>query len=512
MKSFKFIIIFSAVVLVTATSCKKWLDVQPKTKIKSDVLLQTEQGYKDALIGAYTMMTPENLYGRELSFGFFDALAKMYEPTSTQYADLGNAGYNAGIYAQTNIKPRIDQFWGGLYNITANVNNILDNIDQNKTVFTGDNYSIIKGEALALRAFLHFELFKMYALNDSLSLTQPAIPYVKTLSTQVTKASTGNQVLSYVITDLTNAAALLQVDPIVKGQKKNADVFLNNRNLRLNYYAVRGLMARVYMWQKDYTNALAAAKEVMGVGDQIFPWINPANLTTTDNRQKDYTFSTEHLFALNVFNLQAIANNYFISAASNNQLVKKGHTTSGTSTTYYYEGLYENTNTNTIGSTDYRLFVVADQNIVPADMYSNYYVSKKYYQPAGYNPDFAARIPMIRRSEMNYIAAEALLMSGGDLPTAVGYLNEVRQHRGITTNLVSNLSASSIRLELNKEYWKEFQCEGQFWFYAKRNRTVPVTFPTSATSAGVWAYYSSYGVAATWVLPKPDNEIEYNPN
>ncbi|MDI3320287.1 RagB/SusD family nutrient uptake outer membrane protein [Pinibacter soli] len=512
MKRFKFIIIFSAVVLVTATSCKKWLDVQPKTKVKSDVLLKTEQGYKDALIGAYTMMTPEALYGRELSFGFFDALAKMYEPTSTQYADLGNAGYNATIYNQTNIKPRVDQFWGGLYNIEANVNNILDNIDKDKTIFTGDNYSIIKGEALALRAFLHFEVFKMFALNDSLSLTQPSIPYVKTLSTQVTKASTGNEVLGFVISDLKDAATYLQADPIVKGQKKSADVFLNNRNMRLNYYAVKGLMARVYMWQRDYTNALATAKEVMSVGDQIFPWVDPSSLLTNDNKNKDFTFSTEHLFALNVFNLQTIANNWFISAATNNQLVKKGKTTSGSSTTYYFEGLYENTNTVSTGVTDYRFLQVADPNIVPADINSNYYVSKKYYQPAGYNPEFAARIPLIRRSEMNYIAAEALLMSNGDLPTAVGYLNEVRSHRGITNNLVSNLSASNIRLELTKEYWKEFQCEGQFWFYAKRNRSVPVTFPTSANGSGVWANYSSYGVAATWQLPKPNNEIEYNPN
>ena len=80
------IILFFVFVLFTATSCKKWLDVQPRTKIKSEELLKSEQGYKDALIGAYTLMTPESLYGRELSFGFFDALSKFYESTSTSLA------------------------------------------------------------------------------------------------------------------------------------------------------------------------------------------------------------------------------------------------------------------------------------------------------------------------------------------------------------------------------------------------------------------------------------------
>jgi hypothetical protein len=502
-------IIFFVFVLFTATSCKKWLDVQPGTKIKSEDLLKTEQGYKDALIGTYTLMTPESLYGRELSFGFFDALAKFYEPTSSAYADLVN-GNKLDLYNQTTIKPRIDQFWKGLYNIEANVNNILDHIDADKAIFTGDNYAIIKGEALALRGFIHFELFKMFASNDALSLTQPAIPYLRTLSTRITKSSTGNEVLGFITKDLTDAATYLQKDPVTEGQKKSADVFLNDRNLRLNYYAVRGLQARVYLWQNDYTNALVAAREVMTVGDQLFPWIKSANLITSDNKNKDFSFSTEHLFALSVFNLQNIANNWFISAPSNNQLYKKGHTTSGTSTTYYLEGLFENTNTVSTGATDYRLVSVVDPNIVAADISSNYYTLKKYYQPVGYNPEYAARIPLIRRSEMNYIAAESILALNGDLATAIGYLNEVRQHRGITTDLAGNLPAASLRLELTKEYWKEFQGEGQFFFYCKRNRNVPVAVPTSATFTGAWANYSTLN-SALWVLPKPTDEIEYNP-
>lgn len=504
-------IILASVILFTATSCNKWLDVQPGTKIKAEDLLQTEQGYKDALIGAYTLMTPEALYGRELSFGFFDALARSYETKSAPYADLINAGQNTTIntYALSTVKPRIDQFWSGLYNIEANINNILDHIDADKNIFTGDNYSIVKGEALALRAFIHFDLFKMYGGTDALSLQLPAIPYVTTLSHNVIKASRGDSVLSYIATDLRNAATYLQKDPILKGQKKSSDIFLTNRNLRLNYYAVKGLMARVYLWQNDYTNALATAKEVMAAGDQLFPWISPANLTNADNKNNDYTFSTEHLFALNVFNLQTIANNWFISASISNQLCRMGHN----GTTYYYEGLFENYNNITTGATDYRLIILSDPNIVPANGTINYYTLKKYYQPAGYNPDYAARIPLLRRSEMNYIAAESILGLGvaADYPTAVGYLNEVREHRGITTDLASNLAANSLRLEITKEYWKEFQGEGQFFFYCKRNN---ISFPGAASgSAASWANngfppFPSY----MWALPKPATELQYNAN
>jgi hypothetical protein len=406
-----------------------------------------------------------------------------------------------------------------LYNAIANVNNILDHIDADQKIFTGNNYSIVKGEALALRGFLHLELFRMFAANPATDLansTNPAIPYITTLSTKITKSSSGVVVDSLIVSDLKNAATLLQVDPIkTNGQKKSADPFLNDRNLRLNYYAVKGLLARAYLWNPtpDYTNALAAAQEVMEAGDQLFPWVLPQNIVNSDVKNVDFSFSTEHLFALNVPNLQTIANTWFISAAPNNQLCKQG--TAGT--TYYYDGLFESKPTtpptNGLGATDYRLVVQSDPNIVPFNVAANtnYYTLKKYYQPAGYNPDYANRIPLIRRSEMNYIAAECILMAQpANLSTAIGYLNTVRQHRGISVDLLPTLTAAQVRTEITKEYWKEFQGEGQFFFYCKRTNSL---IPSSVNSSGTWSYYSSsfYFPAKIWTLPKPDNENTYNP-
>ncbi len=48
------------------------------------------------------------------------------------------------------------------YKIVADVNSILQKIDQQKALFTGDNYRLIKGEALALRAFAHFDVLRMF--------------------------------------------------------------------------------------------------------------------------------------------------------------------------------------------------------------------------------------------------------------------------------------------------------------------------------------------------------------
>ena len=68
--------------------------------------------------------------------------------------------------------------------------------------------------------------------------------------------------MNMVIEDLLQAEQLLVNDPIVKyGVKGNAkDVFLQDRNLRLNYYAVQGLLARAYLYMGNKERALYYAE------------------------------------------------------------------------------------------------------------------------------------------------------------------------------------------------------------------------------------------------------------
>lgn len=469
MKRLSSVILFFLVLLLT-TSCKKWLDVEPRTKVKSDVLLQSEQGYKDALIGCYSMIKSQSLYGRELTFGFVDAV-------SQQYDTFNNSTYNnVSQFRYTTSDPvriQIDNIWKGMYNAIANLNNILDHIDQDKGLFTGSNYQIIKGEALALRGFLHFDLLRLFASAD---LTKPAIPYRNALNTMVTSRLTGNEVITLILNDLSDAAVQLTADPIKSGLKTSADEFLNNRHQRMNYFAVKGTMARVYLWKNDKTNALANALEVINAGNNIFPWIETSNIAATADKDKDLTFSTENLFALNVFDLKTIADTWFISALPANQLYK------GTSN---YERMFEKT---TIGANDYRL-------LFTSRLQNNTYIIYKYYQPDNYKSAYAAMIPLIRRSEMNYIAAECNV--GVDNQKAVGYLNEVREKRGITVPLATNLTDALIYAEILKEYRKEFQGEGQLFGYCKR--TKQSVFPTH--------YVTLTDVQL--VLPMPDTEVEF---
>lgn len=461
--------LISAVLL---SSCESWLDVQPRTKIKSDDLLKTEQGFKDALVGVYTLMKAEPLYGRELSFGFVDVVAGTY-------ATYNNLVYNEvsqwKFLTSTKVRSQIDNIWIKMYNLLANVNNILDHVDAQQSVFTGDNYNLIKGEALAIRAYIHFDLLRLFASSD---LEKEAIPYVQRLQIEVPQVYTGKEVVGFLREDIKQALGYLANDPVKKGElgKLSDEDFMKIRQMHVNYYAVKALEARVAMWADDKTTAKAAASEVLSIADAIFPWVTTDAVSAPEDKNRDFTFSTEHIFSLHVNEMKEISDTWMLTIGNGKQLY---------SDQYGFEKRFEKSGA---GATDYRLNYIVKREDAP--LYG--YLNRKYYQPEKYNTSYAKRLPMIRRSEMDLIMAECLI--GEDDQKALDHLIEVRSHRGITVPLTDITQVSA---ELTKEYTKEFYAEGQLFYYCKRNQLKRFPYGYTDTSESVY------------VLPKPDLEIEF---
>ena len=52
--------------------------------------------------------------------------------------------------------------WTGMYNLIANLNVLLEKCDSEGSVLYPNYYPYVKGEALALRAMLHFDLLRLY--------------------------------------------------------------------------------------------------------------------------------------------------------------------------------------------------------------------------------------------------------------------------------------------------------------------------------------------------------------
>lgn len=114
-------------------------------------------GFKKTLNGVYIELNSSDLYGKNLSCEFIEILAQRYAigDENKSNKELMEFSYNgsAGRGKTTSI-------WGTAYKLIANTNLILKNIELHSDVLAGEYYNLIKGEALALRALLHFDLFR----------------------------------------------------------------------------------------------------------------------------------------------------------------------------------------------------------------------------------------------------------------------------------------------------------------------------------------------------------------
>lgn len=454
-----------------STSCQDWLDVSPETEVKYDDLFSYKNGFKDQLTGVYTSLCTEDLYGAHLTFGMLDALGQQYvwQREAGIYYHL-----NRFEYKNSTSEGIISGIWNNMYNTIANVNILLKGLDEYPNVLTAKERNIFKGEALALRAFLHFDLLRMFGKSYVSGSAMKSIPYVKEISKEVPPLKTVAEVCDLAINDLKEAATLLEEDPIKTGESSTA--FLGTRSFHFNYYAVRALMARIYLYKNDKTNALANALEV--IDSKKYPWVAEEKVTTSDRESRDGIFLPECIFMLNNTKLKSLTETYLKESDNN---------TTGNLLVMDNNVVNEIFEADKYGGTDWRYTYYF------ASLASYYQGSTKLFQVSS---TYNNRQPLLRLSEMYLIAAECVTSK----KDALVYLNTLRHNRGfdesndLTEDKVTNDMLQGI---IGKEYRKEFIGEGQWFFYCKRmdEALLPnVTVPFSKEF---------------YVLPIPDAELEY---
>ncbi|MCH5686065.1 RagB/SusD family nutrient uptake outer membrane protein [Niabella sp. W65] len=298
-------VLMAATLIQGLTGCKKWLEVNPATRISEDEQFSSQQGYIDALFGTYQKMADLGAYGGLGTYRFIDVLAQYYEnksgQTNTFYGQTARYAYTSDVNTQQNVRAAISSIWSGYYGAIAQANYILKNLQQHQ-VLAGTAFNIVKGEALAIRAAIHFDLLRMFApayLNGA-NDTALAIPYMEQFTIEPQAKLSVGAVLAKCETDLKEAEQLLSVYPSIDQIAANqgstsSELFLMYRQNHVNYWAAKAILARLYLYKGDKVNALKYATEVINSGR--FSFINPGTLSvdaTTD--ASDITFTPEHIF------------------------------------------------------------------------------------------------------------------------------------------------------------------------------------------------------------------------
>ncbi|MCC8426485.1 RagB/SusD family nutrient uptake outer membrane protein [Mucilaginibacter sp. UR6-11] len=489
--------IFYIAILIALTSCNKFLDVKPASQIDKTDLFQTEQGFEEALNGIYSLCSSTSLYGANLTF-MNDILSQNYQFNDIVLQQTANFNYTLPSVVSKNYDT-----WSTAYRAIANCNYLLASVDDQKVGFNGKNRELIKGETLALRAYLHFDLLRMFAPSYLTGANQTGIPYVTRVTTKSTPNSTVKQAIDSLITDLKAAKALLKADPISSGgyivgyppvgnppsnnstELASNDLFMQNRRHRLNYYAVCGELARVYLYEGDNVNALSNALEVINA--KKFPFTKQDDFFASDITKRDRIFYPELVAA------------WFIDTQNEINFLQDRYTSSDpkySATVDQVADIYE---IGGDGADDwrYKQWFVSTASVSGG---ANRAILQKYVKNGSQANLHPLVAPAIRLSEMYYIAAEASFDTN---PTAaLDYYNTIRAKRGIGNTLTTVPAKDAFITRLLAEARKEFYGENQlFYMYKRLNHGVVVSSTqTTPPSNNIF------------VFPKPQDELTYRNN
>ncbi|MBQ8501535.1 MAG: RagB/SusD family nutrient uptake outer membrane protein [Bacteroides sp.] len=468
--------------LVVCSSCTDWLEEQPNDKQSEEQQFSTKNGFYAAVNGIYDRMSGTSLYGYYLSYEMIDVLGQRYEVNKTDEGSYYK--YLRALaewdYSNETVMAALSAIWGEAYQTIMNINVVLQNIEKNSAVLPDKEYQMLKGEMLACRAMIHFDMLRLFGPIYSKNPEGRGIPYNESTKTSILPILDAQTVLNdYILRDLSDAQdLLLQSDPVltegprVEWDDVNMDNSQRYRQLRLNYYATTLLMARAYLWGGDYSNAATEARKITDDEKvkEFFPHVDAGTLLA-NNSDPDRMFSTECLFGYYNKDRGLIYEGSFDGTTAGKSLLapRSGYINSllfsNETQDYRYMSQYTNGATIEGESTMYltKFKEIKDQG--RDDVLTDSEDEEALLQASKFHGTFCS---LMKVSEAYYILAEALGTPESPVynePDAWTYLNYMYEKRGIGAK---SGNATQLADYITKEYIREFIGEGQIFFYFKR--------------------------------------------
>jgi len=416
-----FSVIASSVIMMS--SCVKLNQVSP-TGVQSVQLFRDSTGLSEALTGLYSTLEVQEYYG-----AYYPMMCDLNSDNGIAGGYNNNALDEIGAYSVTSSNLFIQNTYVAIYKTVATANAIL--AGESTVKGASVNYlNTVKGQALALRAMAHFDLLRAFGYHWD--LTSPyGISVVTSVqsSTSVVPRSTVAATYAAIIADLTQAATLL-----------NSNTSRNPNYI--NPAIINALLARVYLYKKDYTNAANYATLV--INDGAYSLLDQNNFTTI------YTLknSKESVFEL-PFNQQ--------NQSEYNATTYARPTAASTEVLFILNPNLQAFFQNRAGDLRYNLVDTTNPN--------GYLRTLKYSSDIKQKDNSAY---VIRIAEMYMIRAEALGRTNG-----LADLNMIRTNRGLAALQPTDVPDDATYAQaVSDEDRAEFNFEGHRYFDLARNGQV----------------------------------------
>lgn len=456
---------YASTLLIVAfmiSSCKKdFLNREPYGALPTNESITNVADMRTALNGIYATLRSPNLYGRTIPL-FADLLAdNVYISTtnSNRYLDFFQVNYTVNNTNAAGI-------WQTAYNAILNANNVINSSLEGTPEI--DEY---RGQALALRALMYFELVKHFSKPYTVNPNALGVPLILTYDPFVKpQRNTVAEVYTQIENDLNQATQLMTLD---------------NSSGYFSKYAAEALLARMYQFKGEWANALALAEDVINFSGYNLLELNQVLGYWASNTPR--TDKLETLFEV-VFDL--------VGNAGNSSLAYFYDQNGGYGDALAAQSLYDK-----YSATDVRRSLI----LTFSPTRGNVKVVNKY--PNSSQPD-KDEVKVIRLSEVYLIAAEAAYQTNNE-PLALSYLNAVATRRDPDFTGY-NSTGPALLNDILLERRKELAFEGhRYWDLARYDLDV-VRVNLAGNYPGVPLIIPANYFRR--ILPIPQSELDANPN
>lgn len=234
------------IISIIGPGCKKLLDLKSPNEAGDGDIFTSVDGLRNARIGMYNTLQARDYYG-----GYFPLIADCYTDNGTtggyDVIDLNEISYRS--LTPSNIY--ITQSYNAIYNTIYTANKIIENID-NVPGLESEEHDNTLGEALFVRALADFDLLRFWGEHWNKS-SQYGISIVNNTDNGKSPVARSTVEESYqqIFGDLNQSLSLLNT---------------YNGNQYISTAAANALLARVYLYHGDMTEAADAATQVIDDG------------------------------------------------------------------------------------------------------------------------------------------------------------------------------------------------------------------------------------------------------
>lgn len=412
--------------LIVLASCSDELEQLPSDSLPGEEAITSIEDLDAAVNGVYRTFIDQFSYpgdygiyadGRGGDAQIIDNSVNHFQPVY-RFQLNPNSGHASGFY----------EIFGYA---TARINNVLlfvDNIEYDDA--EKDAYDDYLGQLYAIRALAHFDMARIYAqlpavapdLNAESSgivLNDEAYPVESEF-----ERSTLKETYDFIVDDFERALDLLSKEKV-------------DESGAINYWAAKGLLARVYLYLEDYDNALMHAHDVIAESGY--------SLYTVDNyldvwKQKGTDESLFEILITPTMSAQRNSIGYYSDPEGYPEFAASDE---------FADWLLAQTD-------DIRSQSIREKE--GEDGANKGYYTMKYEGQEGVgDPLYVNNPKIIRLSEVYLIASEAKLLGGqyADSYDAVDYYNDLRSKRIENYDDASEVTIDDILEERRREFFGE---------------------------------------------------------